>query len=43
MAELVLTVFGSPYTVAEEEKTMFLQPYFIITLSKLTVPAMLFS
>ena len=37
------TEAGSPYTVADDEKTMFLQPYFVMTLSRLTVPPMLFS
>jgi len=34
---------GSPYTVADEEKTIFVQLYLVMTLSRLTVPAMLFS
>ena len=34
---------GSPYTVAEEEKTMLLQSPFSIALTRLSVPAMLFS
>lgn len=36
------TLLGSPYTVADEEKTMFLQLYLVITSSRLTVPVMLF-
>jgi len=35
------TLFGSPYTVADDEKTMFLQSNLIMTLSKLTVPLIL--
>ena len=37
------TEAGSPYTVADEEKTIFVQLYLVMTLSRLTVPAMLFS
>ena len=34
---------GSPYTVADDEKTMFLQSPSRIAFSRLTVPVMLFS
>ena len=42
-SSLTGTVAGSPYTVADEEKTMFLQPPLAMALSRLTVPPMLFS